>query len=209
MSRPHALAVAVATCAAAGVHGAAAAADESASLQAVAELGRHAMLDARAALIIAGESSWSAQRLLARSARRLGYAHTMAARLRADHDASAAAAAAAFSEESSALARYTGALARRSDGHTQALAVRGLRRAARLQSSAVAALAASAGAAPSELRTALQAQRDLLRSLEAALVAERVPDRRCAGVRAARTGAGAARDALIAALATATTRVPA
>lgn len=204
MPRPRALAVAVASCAAAALPGSSAS-TQPASVQAVAQLGRHAAGDARSAVATAGSSPRRAQRLLARSGRRLRYAHTLAALVRVDQAAASAQAAAPLAEDSAEVARNAADLARWRRGRLEGLAVKTLRQAADLQDQTALALACSRfPGSLTQLRhvldTAVDAQDQLLTALSSVSDCEQVSSRRRRASRAALAPAQDARDALVAAL---------
>lgn len=189
MPRPRALAVAVASCAAAALPGSSASA-QPASVQAVAQLGRHAAGDARSAVATAGSSPRRAQRLLARSSRRLRYAHTLAALVRVDQAAASAQAAAPLAEDSAEVARNAADLARLRRGRLEGLAVKTLRQAADLQDQTALALACSRfPGSLTQLRhaldTAVDAQDQLLTALTSVSDCEQVSPRRRRASRAA------------------------
>ncbi len=206
MLPPRPSAVAVATCAAASLAGPSGAADESASVQAAAQLARHAALDSRAALS-AGRSR-RAQQLLARANRRLAYSYALTARLLTDHVPACTTAAAIFIQAASEVAHDSAALASRTDGRLQALASTALQRTSRLQEDVALELSTARSAGSIEdlieaLAAALRAQDALLRTLDGAVGQDSISRRHQRALKAAATRANAARDELRAALAAA------
>lgn len=205
MPRPHALSVAVASCTAAGLSGAKSASTQPASVQAVAQLGQHAAGDALSAVQAAAQSPRRAQRLLARSSRRLRYAHTLAALVQLDQGATSVPATAPLAEDSAQVARHAADLARVRRGRLGGHAVKTLRQAAELQDQMAFALASSRfPGSLTQLRQALHmavdAQDQLLAALISVSASEQISPRRRRALEAARQPAQDARDALVTAL---------
>ena len=203
--RPHALAAAVASCAAAGLSGSTSASNQPASVQAVVQLGRHAAEDARSAVETAARSPRRARRLLARSSRRLRYAHTLAGLVRADQHATSVPATAPLAEHSADVARHAADLACGRRGRLGGRAVKTLRRSADLQDQMGFALASFRFAGSlTQLHQALQiavdAQDQLLTALTVVSASEQVSPRRRRALESARQPAQEARDALVTAL---------
>lgn len=206
MLPPRPFKLAVATCAAASLASLPRAAEEPASVQAAAQLARHAALDARAALGACGSSR--SRRLLARGARRLRYSYALTARLLTDHVPSGAPASAIFIQAASEVAHESAALVTRASGRPQALALRVLRRTSRLQEDVALELSTGRSAGSLEdlieaLTASLHAQEALLDTLDAALRHDRISRRRAQQIEPREKRARAARDALRTALTTA------
>lgn len=187
---------------------------QPASVQAVAQLGRHAAGDARSAVAIASQSPRRARRLLARSSRRLRYAHTLAVLVQADQDAASAQAAAPLAEASAQVARYAADLAGRTRGPLGGRAVRTLRQAADLQDQMAYELASCRFAGSlTDLRPALQtavdAQDQLLMALTSVSSSEQISPRRRRALRSLRGPAQEASEALVSALARVRSALPA
>lgn len=203
MLPPHPLALASATCAAASLAGRLGDAGEPASVQAAADLARHAALDAHAAL--SARSPRPTRRLTTRAARRLRYSYALTARLLTDHVPAGATAAAIFIEAASAVARDSAALATANDGRLQARALRALRRSSRLQEDVALELSSARSSGSLEdlinaLATALDAQDVLLAALGGAVSADGISPRRRDALKARAARADLARDGLRSAL---------
>lgn len=202
MLPPRPFAIAVATCAAASLASRSGGTGEPASVQAAADLARHAALDARSALGM--RSRRRARRLLKRADRRLGYSYALTARLLTDHAPAGATTSAIFIRAAAEIAQDSASLATGRERRQQALAFRTLRRTSRLQEDVALELSTRRSAGSLEdliaaLSIALRAQDALLSTLEAAARLDRISAHRRRTLHATSARADAARVALCAA----------
>jgi hypothetical protein len=169
--RPHAVPLAIATCAAAAdLAGSGPGSADHVSLDAAAHLGRQAVIDTAAGAGMAGRPV-RARRLLARAGRRLRFAHAMTVELqRAGHTVGVVG---VFGDAAGQCARRLAVLCcTHAAARVHGPASRELRRAARLQDDVALGLArVRPGAAPAPLREELERTIAAHEALLAALAA--------------------------------------
>jgi hypothetical protein len=189
MPRQRAIASAIATCAAARLVAPALNATESSSAAAVGRLAMGAAAYAQATLAAAADPRQQ-RRLLAQAERQLRFAHVLSVQLHADGDPAAIAAAASFTAGAQPAAGHFARLARRPGRRLERRAVRALRRTARMHDEVAATLAAihdadSPAVLRSALREVLEAQRELVVTLDATAASDALAHRRRRSLRAA------------------------